>query len=73
MSFVCTNSRYKLMKDQKQHHWEERMNVVYKSGFAFLENDREQMDSGRISARAVDSRIPDSAFKAFYTTNSWKR
>ena len=55
MCFVCTNSCYKLIKDQKQDHWEERMNVVYKSGFAFLENDREQMDGGRISARAVDS------------------
>ena len=49
------------------------MNAVYKSGFAFLENDREQMDGGRISAGAVDSWIPDSAFEAFYTTNSWKR
>lgn len=73
MCFVCTNSCYKLIKDQKHDHWEERMNAVYKSGFAFLENDREQMDGGRISARAVDSWIPDSAFKAFYTTNSWKR
>lgn len=55
MCFVCTNGCYKLIKDQKHDHWEERMNVVYKSGFAFLENDREQMDGGRISTRAVDS------------------
>lgn len=55
MCFVCTNSCYKLIKDQKHDHWEERMNAVYKSGFAFVQNDREQMDGGRISARAVDS------------------
>ena len=55
MCFVCTNSRYKLIDDQKHDLWEERMNVVYKSGFAFLENDRKQMDGGRISAGTVDS------------------
>ena len=55
MCFVCTNSCYKLIEDQKHDLWEERMNVVYESGFAFVENDREQMDVGRISARTVDS------------------